>query len=824
MRGAKRCLVGLTGAALIFGTLATGVVANAASAGSAPFSDISGSADATAITWLATIGAVNGVGNGLYDPSAPVTRQQMAKMVVNMIGKGSVAAALANTPSTFTDGRKIEPDLLGYVNVAADLGIVDGYPDGSFRPNQPVTDAEAAAMILRAIGDNQSGVISGTWPGNYVSAALGGSPTAPLESDGVDLASGVSFVANLPASRGDVAQMLYNAAIFIPVYTSTTSSTGLTSFTAGKPLYQQGSVGGFTAVVGTVGAASTTSIAVGGTSYDWASTYQMPGISSLSALMNQSVVLTLNSSGDAVFVALAPGAAVTSNTGTLANASTTVPSGYFQVNSDWPFLLTSAYDCSDGYTGANITTLGGTVDGTACGSTYYLLLGGSSPTTVQLATYGTATSGTTYEVNPASDGSDPGTVPGVTYLTQGDSVSYTLNSNKEITLLTEANANDSIGVVTSTACASGCDTTINAGATPQLTLNINGSSYTVNVQPYTTLTLNGASATVSKSLDNDVAYVSTVGGYGTYDNASNPGTGDNNATTVSLYNNQVTGSVTSVDTSSNAPNFSSSNPQGVVSFTLSLSNGSSETYTADANFNANGVTLNYGEQVTVALDAAGEAAYIISTTASSAAAVALVTSTGQQISATGTTYTLIVNDATGSGETLQLSGSATCGGQPCSPYTAEGGTVYNSVYWNTYGNGNNGFILYQTNAQGDAVAPGSQTAAPTPMQLQSLAQLFPKLNAGVSSIPATDYLQVVSASSSGAVIGLYNSSGQLDYATTTNPFFSVVNGGAFDEANNPATWIGSFSGLDTAEGPNSVAVYEAATQSGVPYYAIVSIQ
>ena len=813
MRVAKRCLVGLTGAALVLGTLATGVAANAQTVGSAPFSDIAGSADATAITWLATIGAVNGVGNGLFDPSAPVTREQMAKMVVNMIGKGSVASALANTPSTFTDGKTIAPDLLGYVNVAADLGIVQGYPDGSFRPNQPVTDAEAAAMILRAIGDNQSGVISGTWPGNYVSAAFGGSSTAPLETGTTDLATGVSFVANLPASRGDVAQMLYNAAMFIPVYTTTTSSTGLTSFTAGKPLYEQGvSVGGYMSVLGTVSGVSATSITVGGTSYNWASTYQAPGITSLSTLTNQSVVVTLNSTGDAVFVALAPGAATTSNTGTLANSTTVVPSGYFQVNSDWPFLVTNQYDCSDSYTGYSLTTLG-MVGNTNCADTYYLLLGGTTPTTVQLATYGTSTSGTTFQVNPASDGSDPGTVAGVTYLTQGDTVSYTLNSNKEISLLNETNANDSVGVVTSTSCTSGCNNTIATGATPQIEVSVNGTDYTVNVQPYTQLTLNGASATVSSALVNDTAYVATVGGYGTYDTQSNPGTGDNNATSIALYNNQVTGTITAVNTSS--ASVTTSNPMGVVSFTLSLSNGSSETYTADANFNSNGVPLNYGDGVTVALDSAGEAAYIVSTTATTTASVALVEYTGSQTSAVGTTDTLIVNDSSGSGVTLQLSSG-----------TQYSGTVYNVTYATyaldnnstAYGaQGNNGLILFDTNAQGDAVAPGATSGSPQLMGWQTVQDLFP-------NAPSTDYLQVVSASSGGAVIGLYTSAGTLDYANAANnPFLSVVNGGAFDTGNTPATWIGNFSGLDTGTGTNSVAVYEATT-GGVPYYAIMSIQ
>ncbi len=836
MRSAKKYLVGLSSAALVLGTLATGLPAHAASAGSAPFSDIAGSSDATAITFLATIGAVNGVGNGLYDPSAPVTREQMAKMVVNMIGKGSVAQALANTPSSFTDSAQIEPDLLGYVNVAADLGIVNGYPDGSFRPNQPVTDAEAAAMILRAIGDNQTGLITGTWPGNYVSAAFGGSSTYPLSSDNVELSTGVSFVSNLPASRGDVAQMLYNAALFIPVYSGTTSSTGLTSYTTGaagkNALYTMGSVAGNEVYQGTVSGVSTTNISLGSVgSFNWASTYQLPGVTSLSSLIGQTVDVLVNGSGDATFVALVPGAAVTANTGTLADGNTTVPSGYFQVNSDWPFLLTNAYDCSDSYTGSNISTLGGTVEGTACGGTYYLLLGGSTPKTVQLDTYGSSTGGTTYEVNPASDGSDAGTVGGVTYLTQDDTVSYTVNSSNEVTLLSETNANDSIGVVVSTWCVSGCNNSIATGATPQIEFSVNGVDHTVNVQPYTDLTLNGATATVSSSLDNDVAYVSTVGGYGVYDNQSNPGTGDNNATTIALYNNQVTGTVTAVNTSSNAPNFGSTNPQGVVSFTLSLSNGTSETYTTDANFNANSVTLTYGDGVTVALDSAGEAAYLVSTTASSSATVALVEYEGTQVTGSGTSYTLIVNDSNGSGQTLQLDGSATVNGVSTSPYAAAGGTVYNSTYWNMSGNGNNGLILYETNAQGEAVAPGSTNSAPTQMMLQTPQELFHN-----TAIPSTDYLQVVSASSSGAVIGLYcvagtagtscanSTSNGLDYANAgNNPFLSVVNGGAFDEGNNPATWIGALSGLDTGEGNPSVAVYMA-TANGVPYYGILSIQ
>ena len=845
MRSAKKYLVGLSSAALVLGTLATGLPANAASAGSPLFSDIAGNSDAGAITWLATIGAVNGVGNGLFDPSAPVTREQMAKMVVNMIGKGAVAQALANTPSSFTDAATIEPDLLGYVNVAADMGIVNGYPDGSFRPTQPVTDAEAAAMILRAIGDNQNGIITGTWPGNYVSAAFGGNSTAALSSDGVNLASGVTFVANLPASRGDVAQMLYNAALFIPVYTTSTSSNGLVSFSKGNPLYVGESVNGNEAVQGVVGGVSTSAITVGGTSYNWASSYQLVGVTTLSSLIGQTVDVNVNSSGDVDYLALAPGGAVTSTTATLADGNTAVPSGYFQVNSNYPFLLTNSYTCSASNAGGNINP------SAACNGTYSLLLGGTSPKTVPLLTYDSAggSSGTTYEVNPSSDGTDLGILPatdGVMNLTQDDTVSYATNSSGDITSVQETNVNDQIGVVNDTWCASGCDNGINAAATPQIRISINGTDYTVNVQSYTDLTLNGATATVSKSLDNDIAYVATVAGWGQYNNQANPGTGDNNATSIALYNNQVTGTVTAVNTSTNAPNFSSTNTQGIVSFTLSLSNGSSETYTADGNFNANGISLTYGDGVTVALDSAGEAAYLISTTASTSVSVALVEYTGTQVTSSGTSYTLIVNDSNGSGQTLQLGASAPMSSVYKSTYWGSDtnildgaaattgtnprpGTANSCTTWEgaapfqctTAPNGNNGLILFETSSSGMAVGPNPTSSGsggqPQNMVLDSVQTLFPLA-------PAGDYLQVVSSSGSGAVLGLYNTSGDLDYANSNNnPFFSVVNGGSFDEGNNPATWIGSFSGLDTGEGVGSVSVWQGEANN-VPYYAIVSIQ
>ena len=833
VRNLRKYLVGLSTATLVLGSVATGLPVNAASAGSAPFSDIVGNSHAAAITFLSTIGVVNGVGGGLYDPSAPVTREQMAKIVVNLMGKGNVAAALQNETPSFTDASSIDTWAWGYVNVAADMGIINGFPDGSFQPLAPVTDVQAAAMLIRAIGDQNQ--VVGTWPGNYVAAAFN-----------LGINTGISsFVANLPATRGDVAQMAYEAAVNAPVFTATTTNN-ITSYAKGPSLYENGAVNGNQVFTGTVTGVSqsniswsnTTSTTVNGvtttssmtTSKNWASSYQLIGVSTLSSLIGETVVVNVDSSGNVNFLTLAPNQSASTNTGTLANTSTTIPSGFFQVNGNYPWLVTNSYSCSNPGNGGNNQT-----PNTTCQGSYYLLLGGTSPTTVQLSTYGTPTagaSGTTYEINPSSDGSDlgviPATVSGITYLSENDTVSYTLN-NSTISNLVEQNVNDQIGLVTSTWCASGCNNTINAAAIPQIQVTINGTNYVVNVQPYTQLTLNGAAATLSESLDNTVAYVSTPGGYGTNTSGSaNPGSSFNsnpvhNAVTIALFQNQVTGTVTAVNTSSSAPNISGGNTDSVTSFTMSLTNGSSETYTADANFVS--ANLVPGATVTVALDQAGEARQVISTSATTSPTVALVTGTGSQTLISGsTTNTIAVNDGSGS-QTFNLpSGVSYPSIVPCGSATCE--SVYSSTYdngpVNGQANGNNGAILFITNSAGQAVNPtvsnGSVvagTSVPTGMALVTPQAYFNNQN-----IPTTDHWAVVSTTSSSVVIGLYNSSNTIDTVggTIPNPYVSIVAGAAF--AGSTGDNLG-FSGLNAGSTDN-VSLWSA-NVNGQNYYAVVAL-
>lgn len=163
--------------------------------------DIKGTKYESAVENLIEVGLVNGYPeDNTYRPNVVVTRAQMAKMMVVALGEEGKVANAATKKSTFTD-IKNGHWAYGYVNVAKDLGIINGYPDGRFGPDETVTYAEATTMAIRALGyDNEVGKSTEIWPNNYTSYAKK-----------LDLYDGMgTFTANKGAARGDVAIVLWN--------------------------------------------------------------------------------------------------------------------------------------------------------------------------------------------------------------------------------------------------------------------------------------------------------------------------------------------------------------------------------------------------------------------------------------------------------------------------------------------------------------------------------------------------------------------------------------------------------------------------------------
>ncbi|RAU97303.1 right-handed parallel beta-helix repeat-containing protein [Paenibacillus sp. YN15] len=91
-------------------------------------------------------GIADGYSDTLFGPDELITREQMTVMAA----KAAKLASAADEAS-FTDQAEISAWAAKEVLAAQKDGIIDGYPDGSFRPKGHATRAEAASMILRAL-------------------------------------------------------------------------------------------------------------------------------------------------------------------------------------------------------------------------------------------------------------------------------------------------------------------------------------------------------------------------------------------------------------------------------------------------------------------------------------------------------------------------------------------------------------------------------------------------------------------------------------------------------------------------------------------------
>lgn len=161
-------------------------------------SDVQGTVYEAAVKNLMTAGILSGYPDGLFHPNNTVNRAEACVMVVKAMKPGSDALKEADA-SLFQDMGSYGW-AAPYVNYAVSRGIVSGYGDNLFHPDQPVTYTEAAAMMINAMGYTASD-LKGTWPDNYADKA---------KSIGLFQVVGNPSALNIKfnATRGDFANML----------------------------------------------------------------------------------------------------------------------------------------------------------------------------------------------------------------------------------------------------------------------------------------------------------------------------------------------------------------------------------------------------------------------------------------------------------------------------------------------------------------------------------------------------------------------------------------------------------------------------------------
>ena len=179
-------------------------------AGTTPtYNDIAGEKCEASVELLTELGVVDGYEDGSYKPAQTVTRAEMAKLIVTALGLNPTAGT-----TSFTDMANAQwaVPCVGY---AESLGIINGYGDGRFGPNDQVTYDQAITMIVRALGyTTDCNEMQGVWPAVYVQKA-----------NELGILKDVNTTGSAGANRGDIAIMLANALYVQMVYADNDGAT-----------------------------------------------------------------------------------------------------------------------------------------------------------------------------------------------------------------------------------------------------------------------------------------------------------------------------------------------------------------------------------------------------------------------------------------------------------------------------------------------------------------------------------------------------------------------------------------------------------------------
>ena len=151
-----------------------------------------------AVETLNKLDIITGYEDGTFKPEDGVTRAEMAALIARIQGYGDTAKGSANTGFTDVPASHWAS---GYIANAAGMGIINGYGDGTFGPDDPVLYEQAVKMVMATLGYTPFAEKNGGYPTGYLAAA---------QRYSVSLAV-ANAVVGQDANRGTVAQLLVNA-------------------------------------------------------------------------------------------------------------------------------------------------------------------------------------------------------------------------------------------------------------------------------------------------------------------------------------------------------------------------------------------------------------------------------------------------------------------------------------------------------------------------------------------------------------------------------------------------------------------------------------
>lgn len=174
------------------------------------FSDVTEETQySAAISQLKEWGKIEGYGDGTYRPTEKITRAEFVKMLMSLQTNSALEYIQEDAKTGFDDvDNSEEPHWAArYISYAVSKNVINGYGDGTFRPDNHVTYQEAMKMVVCLLGYGRRASVKAEeiglplWPDGYMSVAADLSLTKSISVD--------SFAEQ--ATRGAVAQIIYNA-------------------------------------------------------------------------------------------------------------------------------------------------------------------------------------------------------------------------------------------------------------------------------------------------------------------------------------------------------------------------------------------------------------------------------------------------------------------------------------------------------------------------------------------------------------------------------------------------------------------------------------
>ncbi len=182
-----------------------------------------------AIMDLVDQGVINGYNNDdgttSFKPEATINRAEFTKMLV--VASVADESVLTGTTTSFSD---VANDFwaVPYIAYATQAKIINGYEDGTFRTDNPVTFAEAVKMIVCSLGYTEAAIgTSDPWYDVYISTGKS-----------IGVTKGALAPADTAAQRGMIAQLIRNMLDCAPLEFAGYDSSGKEIFKQAETTYQ----------------------------------------------------------------------------------------------------------------------------------------------------------------------------------------------------------------------------------------------------------------------------------------------------------------------------------------------------------------------------------------------------------------------------------------------------------------------------------------------------------------------------------------------------------------------------------------------------------